>query len=249
MYYRSPVLVVTAVLLALSAVCVHQAPPAFALDVGPEVENARNAIQAGRAQEAVDMLSRVITLEPQAQLYYYRGIAYSKSGEETLAIGDFTQAISLDPVRPAFYQKRAQSLFNCGKYKDAASDLSKVLEAEPNNTKALSQRAQTYLLLDRLQDAFRDVSRAIELSPGERVLHRWRADMLFAAGQYKDALQEYDIVLRMEPNDAIALNNRGVAQTHLGRNKEAVDDMTKAMEIATPSSSPKETATTPELPW
>jgi tetratricopeptide (TPR) repeat protein len=247
MRYQPPATLATAVLLALLAAHLYWTPSAFALDLGPEVEKARSAIQAGRAQEAVDMLSRLITLEPQAQLYYFRGIAYSKSGDEALAIGDFTQAISLDPSQTAFYLKRAQSRLHIGKVQDAVSDLSKVLEADPQNVKALTERSQALLRLDRLQEAFRDVSRAVELNPGDATLHRLRGDMLFAAGQYKDALQEYDIAVRIEPDNGIALNNRGVALTHLGRSKDAVDDLNRAMEVASPSR--KETAASAELPW
>ena len=249
MQYRLPVFLVTAVLVALFAALVWRTPDAYALDVGPEVQKARKAIQEGKAKEAVDMLSRLITLEPQAQLYYYRGIAYSKAGDEPLAIADFTQAISMNPNRPAFFMRRAQSLINCGRFKEASDDLSKALEAEPDNAKALGQRARAYLLINRLEDGFRDVSRAIQLNPGEALLYRRRGDMLFVAGQYKEAVQDYDMAVRMEPGDAITLNNRGVALTLAGRTKEAVEDLNKAMEVASRSALPKEAAAFSEPPW
>ncbi len=56
-------------------------------------------------------------------------------------------------------------------------------------------------------------------------IHRARGDVRFCAGKFAEAVADYDAA-----GDAVALCNRGIALTALGRTSEAVDSITKAIE-------------------
>jgi tetratricopeptide (TPR) repeat protein len=65
--------------------------PLLAQDIDSAISAGKQAIESGKPDEALDLFSRLIASDPQAVLYYYRGLAYSAKNEERLAVQDFTR--------------------------------------------------------------------------------------------------------------------------------------------------------------
>ena len=104
-----------------------------------------------------------------------RGAAYHHKKYLSLAIKDFSFAISHKPNFPAAYKMRAcvfsdkyekESKNSKGKKKDlesAISDFTQAIQLEPNEVDLYRYRAECYDLLDEVELSFTDISRVIEL--------------------------------------------------------------------------------------
>jgi Flp pilus assembly protein TadD len=63
------------------------------------------------AREAVEDLSRAITLDPDnAEAFYQRGLAYALMGEADKAVADYEQTCALDPGHRKASEKRKELL-------------------------------------------------------------------------------------------------------------------------------------------
>ena len=80
------------------------------------VERAKAALASGRASEAIEILSRLISSMPESDLYYQRGLAYSANSMQNAAINDFDKAISMDPTQAAYYFRRGLSWYRQGHF-------------------------------------------------------------------------------------------------------------------------------------
>ena len=148
------------------------ASPLLAQDIETAISAGKQGIESGRPDEALELFSRLIANDPQAVLYYYRGLAYSAKNQESLAVQDFTRAISLQPLRAAYYLRRGASLLRTSQYQQAIDDFTKVMELEPENPYARGRRARGLFYLGQTQKAIDDLLQAIRLNPDNAALYR-----------------------------------------------------------------------------
>lgn len=214
--------------------------PVLAQTEGELFARAKAAVDSGRASKAVEILSELISRDPKADYFHYRGIAKTFLGEDKSALKDLNIAISKNPLSVDFLMTRAKILINNGLYRDGIKDLSKVLSAEPRNPDALFLRAKAYLNTFQEDKSYSDINGAIGIDPSNYQYYLIRADLLSSTGNYRDSLSDYDKVISLNPSCSQAYNNRGVALARLGRTKEAIDDLRRSMETAlsTPSPTP-----------
>jgi tetratricopeptide (TPR) repeat protein len=75
---------------------------------------------------AIGYLSAEIVRQPlNAGLHYFKGYAFSKTGDSLNALGCYNRAISLDPEKAAYYYARGTLLDRLGEKEKAASDFLK----------------------------------------------------------------------------------------------------------------------------
>ncbi len=223
--------------------------PLLAQVIEAAISAGKQAIESGRPDEALELFSHLIASDPQAVLYYYRGLAYSAKNQDNLAVQDFTRAVSLQPLQASYYQQRGVSLLKTGQYQRAIDDFTKVMELEPENPYARGGRARGLFYLGQSEKALDDLVQAIRRNPNSAALYRLRSDIYSASGDYENSVRDYDAAIQVKPDDSAAYNNRGIALANLGRTREAVEDLNKAMEIASSKPSPRGPADVSAPPW
>jgi tetratricopeptide (TPR) repeat protein len=219
-------------IFALAVTCTASHTALFAQDYQTDLELAKTALEMGRLDEALAILSRLISAEPQAQAYFYRGMALRAKGQQSQALDDFNKAISLDPKQPPYHMRRGIIFLRISRYQEAVTDFTRALELDPQQIQALWYRARALFALERHEEALRDLGRALQLNSSAGALYTLRGDLLSFAGDYLNAIKDYDRAIQLRPNDARAYNNRGVALANLGRVREAVEDLNAAMDVA-----------------
>lgn len=91
-------------------------------------EYGKNLAENGRAQEAVQFLSRAVALQPSEWSYYSAlGVAYDQVGDQNSARNAYEQALKLRPGDAAILNNYA---------------LSRMLAKDPDGARALMERAQ-----------------------------------------------------------------------------------------------------------
>jgi tetratricopeptide (TPR) repeat protein len=217
--------------------------PQYMLDRG------KAALESGLADEAIAVFSELLKTNPQAAVYYHRGLAYSIARQDVLAIQDFDRASSMEPEQALYHLRKGISLARIGNYQDATKSFSRVLELDPGNVQAFAHRAKAYFSEGQSSLALNDLTEAIRRTPDNAGLYRLRGDIHSGAGEFDSAVQDYDTAIRLKPNDPAAHNNRGIALANLGKIKEAVDDLNRAMDIASSTPSQIRVPGIPGNPW
>jgi serine/threonine protein kinase/tetratricopeptide (TPR) repeat protein len=191
-------------------------------------------IQIQLTQPEQERLAKTRTVVPAAYDAYLQGNYFvaKRTGEAvTQAVGDYRQAIQLDPTYAPSYAGLAGALTLAADYKDVPS--SQVLpEAEAAAVKALQlddNLAYAHAVLGQIR-AYRlewsgvldEFQRAIELNPGEANSHHWFALALASAGKSDEAISEMKLAQELDPRSLIINANLSWVLYLAGRNDEAV---------------------------
>lgn len=99
-------------------------------------------------------------------------------------------------------------------------------------------RAEEALLEDDFDAALANVERAFDYVPDEKP-HAYyaRAQIRLQAGDLPGALADYNAVIERAPNFAAAYEGRAEVQRRLGRHREAIEDLNRAVALS-PASDP-----------
>jgi tetratricopeptide (TPR) repeat protein len=103
-------------------------------------------LRLGRYLEARDDLTRALERQPGPELYLQRGWAYFFLDAWQPALGDFEQALRLDPEREDAYAGRGLARVYLGRYRDAVADAGEALRRNPTTSETLHNVACIYAL-------------------------------------------------------------------------------------------------------
>jgi tetratricopeptide (TPR) repeat protein len=171
---------------------------------------------------------------PAAYDAYLQGNYYAskRTGEAvTQAVGEYRQAIQLDPTYAPSYAGLAAALTLEADYTDVRT--SQVLpEAEAAAAKALqlddglgsAHAVLGFIRLYRLEwpGVMDEFERAIQLNPGDANSHHWYALALAAAGRNEEAISEMKLAQELDPRSLIINANLSWVYYLARKNDEAV---------------------------
>lgn len=100
-----------------------------------ELKNQGNAaVSAGNYQEAIDLYTKAIELEPSNHVFYSnRSAAYMNLKNPEKALEDASKCISVKPDWVKGYSRKGTALQSLGKYEDAEQAYNEGLKIDPNN--------------------------------------------------------------------------------------------------------------------
>lgn len=83
-----------------------------------------------------------------------------------------------------------------------------------------------------LRGALADIDRVVKWFPDQPQLHFQRAHFRLEANDVQGGLEDFNTVVRLAPKDPAGFVGRSVALQRLERHREAIDDLTKAIELS-----------------
>jgi tetratricopeptide (TPR) repeat protein len=129
-------------LLYLAGLSAPRDKMARSLDIGRLLTQAYGHMAAGEFEQAADVFTAVIELEPEESAnYHFRGEAYLRSGKLDRAISDFTQALAVEPDVAPTHVLRGDAYFRAGELEKAKADYAKAIELDPDSRSAERARA------------------------------------------------------------------------------------------------------------
>ena len=197
------------------------------LEASPEHLGARMALsdallKTGDAVAAEESLNVAVTEFPSSPVVFNnRGMFYQSRGEHEKAIGDFTQAVGINPQFVQAYLNRGFTLIQSGDAEAAVADFDFVLGLQPENASAFSLRGTARLRHGDAQSAIPDYTRAVELDPANAAA---RADLGFAyffVGDYATAAAGFDQSLALKPDNVFLHPWRYVSLARSGQQAKA----------------------------
>ena len=109
---------------------------------------------------------------------YRRGLAHSARSEYTQAVGDFSEAIWLDPLSTSAYCNRGRAWQSKHEYAKAIVDYNMALRLDPEQAAAHRERGNAWESQKSFRKAVADYSEAIRIDPRDALAHCDQARLL-----------------------------------------------------------------------
>ena len=133
-------------------------------DSGDEIGHTEK--EAWHDRRSIKHLTNAIKLMSDSpEIYYNRGVAYSKLGIIDQAIADYTTAIKLQPDFAFAYQNRGLAYDQSGEFDRAIRDYDTAIRLNPDSPRAYSNLGAAYVSKNDYERAIEKYSKAIELNP------------------------------------------------------------------------------------
>jgi serine/threonine protein kinase/Flp pilus assembly protein TadD len=211
----------------------------------PGASRGTKYLQLHQYDKAVADLSRAIELNPKWQLpLFNRGSAYMSLHQYDKALADYTKAIELNPKDPGHRAARGSAYTKLHEYDKAVADLKKAIELDPNDAWVWNHVAYAYEEMhqyDKFIKFIADYSKAIELDPKNAEacnIMAWRlatcpdATLRDAARAVTLAKRAVELAPKeLAPKHGLYWNTLGVAHYRAGHWKNAIQCLTKSMEL------------------
>ncbi|MDA8000499.1 MAG: tetratricopeptide repeat protein [Alphaproteobacteria bacterium] len=172
------------------------------------VKQAREALDRGDFDVAIDLCTREIEQNPdRAEAYYIRGNACYKKGEYDLAIADYSEAIEMESDYAYAYYNRGNAHDKKGAYDLAFKDYSEAIALDPGFAEAYDNRGNAYAAKGEYDLAIADYSKAIALDPDNAETYSNRGSVYGMKEEYDLALADHNKAFELDPYNAIAYRN------------------------------------------
>lgn len=159
-------------------------------DNGPALEQlSQLLIDEGRAQEAIDLLTKAAGSSASPDVYDLLGDAYSQTKNYASAEEAYRKAVESDPDDVGHRHGLAQALLSEDKYAEALEQFKKLSELEPGTSENYLRMAQLYRRLGKFDQAESSLLRAKQLAPGSLEVLYNEALLYEDQGRYDDAVK------------------------------------------------------------
>ena len=199
--------------------------------------DAEALLLAGKAYErlASETAEALFALNPNsASVRVLRGEAFERAPlhEFESALGEFQQAISLQPGDPATHFAAGRVLFKMKRFEEAAIHLEKSLALNRRHGMANYLLGRIHLANRRTDDAIGHLEAAVEARPSLADARRDLARAMVQAGRSEEAVELYRNLLRTSPGDSSLHALIAVAYRREGRMDEARRHAQEAQALA-----------------
>jgi protein O-mannosyl-transferase len=159
------------------------------------------------------------------------GRALYARGSFAEAVGEFQEAIRLNPCFAEPWCSLGRAFAAQGRMEEAISACEKALQVRPGFVAAHNNLSDFLLRAGRLGEAMVHCRLAAEIEPGSATVQNNLANALALSGQLDEALAHFQKALAIEPDNAIVHANFGSALFRTRRPDEAIPHFRRALEL------------------
>jgi tetratricopeptide (TPR) repeat protein len=189
----------------------------------------------GKLEEALRDLQRAEALNSgDPELYQYRAAIYEKLGRWPQVIDSCTDVLTLDPKNAPAYLLRGDAYATLRRYEEAIKDYSLALALGHRTEAILLRRAQAYCRTGDSEKAANDCAVVLQQggAPQKPLALTILGEVLARKGEHIRAITFYDQALQLDGRLARAYDARGLSRTALKDFVQAVQDHTRAIQLA-----------------
>ncbi|HMC02031.1 MAG TPA: tetratricopeptide repeat protein, partial [Flavobacteriaceae bacterium] len=190
----------------------------------------RKAMRTDSLNEKIELLSKVIELEPKNfDAYFYRANAKNDLGDYHDAIMDYTKIIIYKPSAEIYYN-RGNSKFNLQDFYGAKEDYEEALKLEPEFIDARFNLASAKYYLNDFKGSILDLTKIIEVAPNHSSVYLQRADAFLAIEEPLFALKDLTLAILVNPSAEIYFR-RGLVYLSINYYRNAKNDFYSSINI------------------
>jgi tetratricopeptide (TPR) repeat protein len=196
----------------------------------------REALIAGKTDEAIQLLSRAVTFggltrQNQAVTLNLRGRAYLSKGQVVVALDDLNESLRLVDSADARFN-RATIYLDQYRFDDAIDDLTKAMALGGQGADVYAERGHAYVYTGQLEMAVKDLNEAIKRQPNYGFAYRTRGHAYLNQNLDDKAIADETKAISLDAKDMEAYWLRAYAYRYRKKAIQlAIADYTKALAI------------------
>ena len=198
----------------------------------PRFSQGLEAAQAGQFERADSFFTAVLKDDTENHAAWNnRAFVRLRSGHDSLALLDATEAIRLDSSEHVYYEVRAAIYLDKDRFDEAEKDIGRALGLAPRSAQAYFLRGTLYFHQKNYKKSIKALKKSIELDPSQLESRIQLIAVYANAGQYEKAVYEATKMLDQGIIDPVLLLNRGYAAMNLGKYDLAAGDFEKSLQL------------------
>lgn len=151
---------------------------------------------------AVDYFTQEIQTNPSTRAFINRGNLWLERQEFDIAIGDFTEAIKLDPSETVAFAARGTVWIKKKAYDKAIADLNEAVRLDPSEAGAFLNRGAAWSAKKIYDKAIADFTEAIKIDSRYTWAYNGRGVAWNEKKNFERALADYNEAIRIDPKYA-----------------------------------------------
>jgi tetratricopeptide (TPR) repeat protein len=190
------------------------------------------AYQTGRASLAIDLFTRLNTINPKVSSSYCNlGVVLKDLERVDEAITCFRKSIEIKRDYPAAYNNLGIALQMRGRREEAIACYREALDLEGHFPEAHNNLGTALMENGSFDEAVACYQAALDLKPDYAEVYNNLGNALFDKRRFADAVVQYERALVLNPDFANAHNNLGNALRELGKLDDAVTHYERAQAL------------------
>ena len=133
---------------------------------------------------------------------------------------------------PEFKELMARNLFGVGRYKESERIWGELIDSDPFSKHYWNALASAQFMNEDYSSSVQSSEYAIAIDPDDPDGLLQKANGLYYLLNFEEALKYYRRYSSQKPDDEQGLLHQGVCLVNLGRHKEAIEVLNKALEVA-----------------
>jgi tetratricopeptide (TPR) repeat protein len=190
------------------------------------------AQQESRREEAVQLLTRVVQLQPNnAEAHNDLGNALRDVGRLNEAATALSRAVALKPELALAHANLGNVLRDLGRLDEAIEGLGRAIQIKPDFAAAYSNLGNALFDKGQMENAVGAFRRAIQLDPGFAAAHSNLGVALESLHRSEEAAAAFQRAIELAPDYAEAHSNLGRSLESLGRLDAAIAAHERAVQL------------------
>jgi tetratricopeptide (TPR) repeat protein len=181
--------------------------------------------------QALEFFNEEVKRNPTSSAYHTRGMIWNEKGEYDIAIGDYSEAIRLDPNNKFAYNSRGNALGDKKEYEKAVSDFNEAIRLYPKFSVAYNNRGIAWRDKKEYEKAISDFNEAIRLDPKDANAYSGRGAVWGAKKEYDKSIADFNEAIRLDPKLEYIYCNRAIAWNAKGDYVKAISDYGEAIRL------------------
>ncbi|MDR1897732.1 MAG: tetratricopeptide repeat protein [Prevotellaceae bacterium] len=195
---------------------------------GAKIGLARNLIEQGQNDEAIEMLTQAAKVDPQyGSIYGYRALAYDQKGDYRHAIDDIILVLSIDGITNE--DRRILGIYAEHEFTYVVSKISSMIIREKDEPNWIFLRAELYMDRGMYHEAIEDYNTLEKQASSSDVsVYYLRGECYSEIGQYDKAVKDFEQAIELNGQEGSALS---ALYTELADCKRLGGDYKGAIEV------------------
>jgi len=166
-----------------------------------------------------------------AKPHYSLAMALQRAGRIQEAIGQYEQALEIDPSLTDAHNNLGNLLEQTGKLTDAIGQYEQALRINPDYVPAQNNLGNALLETGRVGEAIDHFQQALLIKPDFAEAHYNLGVALWQVGRVQEAIGHWEEAVRFKPDYVEAHYNLGIALRQVGRVGEAIEHFQQVLRI------------------
>ncbi len=194
---------------------------------------ATSQVALGRFEGALQTLSRLVELGPEARAHRLMAGVYERLGRPADALEQVNHLVRLNPTMPQLLEQRAELLMKLGRVDEALADYWTILETSPQYPGITESLTSALERLGRTEELIRLYRTLRERHP-RQLRAQWRLiELLLAGNRWDEAEAELEQLRSLRPADGLPVLQLGLVAYRRGDAGRALDLLNQARLLGT----------------